>query len=52
MAYRQLAKVCHPDFTGEKGHNICVLLNEVQQRVHCYHVSMLHVLQVLDAKRQ
>jgi hypothetical protein len=29
-AYRRLAKVCHPDFTGEAGHNMCVLLNEVR----------------------
>lgn len=28
-AYRQLAKICHPDNAGEKGHNICILLNEV-----------------------
>ncbi len=29
-AYRQLAKHCHPDLLGEdKGHNACVLLNEV-----------------------
>ena len=30
-AYRQLAKVCHPDFAGEAGHNICILLNEVSR---------------------
>jgi hypothetical protein len=30
-AYRQLAKVCHPDFAGDAGHNICILLNEVSQ---------------------
>jgi len=29
-AYRQLAKHCHPDLLGEdKGHNACVLVNEV-----------------------
>jgi DnaJ-class molecular chaperone len=28
-AYRNLAKVCHPDFTGDAGHNLCILLNEV-----------------------
>ena len=28
-AYRALAKVCHPDFAGEEGHNMCILLNEV-----------------------
>eukprot|EP00892_Ulva_mutabilis_P009004 jgi/Ulvmu1/6476/UM003_0107.1 len=27
-AYRQLAKICHPDNAGDKGHNICILLNE------------------------
>lgn len=26
-AYRKLAKVCHPDFLGDDGHNICILLN-------------------------
>lgn len=29
-AYRALAKECHPDFLGDKGHNICILLNEVR----------------------
>lgn len=32
-AYRQLAKVCHPDFAGDAGHNICILLNEVSRRI-------------------
>lgn len=27
-AYRALAKECHPDYLGDKGHNICILLNE------------------------
>lgn len=27
-AYRDLTRVCHPDLTGGKGHNICILLNE------------------------
>ena len=27
-AYRNLTRVCHPDLTGGKGHNICILLNE------------------------
>lgn len=28
-AYRSLAKVCHPDISGdERGHNMCILLNE------------------------
>lgn len=27
-AYRALAKVCHPDFLGDDGHDICILLNE------------------------
>lgn len=30
MAYRALAKSCHPDFLGQKGHNVCILLNEVK----------------------
>lgn len=29
VAYRALAKSCHPDFLGQQGHNICILLNEV-----------------------
>lgn len=28
-AYRTLAKECHPDYLGDSGHNICILLNEV-----------------------
>jgi hypothetical protein len=28
-AYRNLAKTCHPDFLGVKGHDVCILLNEV-----------------------
>ncbi|PNG99139.1 Chaperone protein DnaJ, partial [Tetrabaena socialis] len=27
-AYRSLAKECHPDYLGDAGHNICILLNE------------------------
>jgi DnaJ-class molecular chaperone len=28
-AYRALAKVCHPDISGdERGHNMCIVLNE------------------------
>lgn len=27
-AYRALAKTCHPDFMGEEGHDLCILLNE------------------------
>lgn len=39
-AYRQLAKICHPDNAGEKGHNICILLNEVRHhRRTGYHRS-------------
>eukprot|EP01025_Chloroclados_australasicus_P004085 TRINITY_DN10988_c0_g1_i1.p1 TRINITY_DN10988_c0_g1~~TRINITY_DN10988_c0_g1_i1.p1 ORF type:complete len:359 (-),score=41.76 TRINITY_DN10988_c0_g1_i1:208-1284(-) len=30
-AYRKQAKVCHPDFTGEAGHNMCILLNEAYE---------------------
>lgn len=29
-AYRYLAKQCHPDFLGDEGHELCVLLNEVR----------------------
>ena len=32
-AYRSAAKECHPDFLNERGHDICVLLNEVGQHV-------------------
>ena len=28
---RSATKVCHPDFLGEEGHNICVLLNEAYE---------------------
>ncbi|KAL6765857.1 molecular chaperone [Haematococcus lacustris] len=27
-AYRTLAKTCHPDFAGDEGHDLCILLNE------------------------
>ncbi|BDA47700.1 probable chaperone protein DnaJ at N-terminal half [Coccomyxa sp. Obi] len=27
-AYRYLAKQCHPDFLGDEGHDLCILLNE------------------------
>ncbi|KXZ56243.1 hypothetical protein GPECTOR_1g211 [Gonium pectorale] len=30
-AYRALAKSCHPDYLGDAGHNICILLNEAYQ---------------------
>uniref|UniRef100_A0A7S0S1M0 J domain-containing protein n=1 Tax=Chlamydomonas leiostraca TaxID=1034604 RepID=A0A7S0S1M0_9CHLO len=30
-AYRSLAKQCHPDFLGDEGHDICILLNEAYQ---------------------
>eukprot|EP00198_Chlamydomonas_reinhardtii_P011506 XP_001700843.1 chloroplast DnaJ-like protein [Chlamydomonas reinhardtii] len=30
-AYRALAKSCHPDYLGEKGHEICIMLNEAYQ---------------------
>jgi hypothetical protein len=48
-AYRQLAKVCHPDFAGDAGHNICILLNEVsrllleEQIVHNRHIARLRI---------
>ena len=28
---RAATKLCHPDFLGEEGHNICVLLNEAYE---------------------
>lgn len=28
QAYRSLAKTCHPDFLGDEGHDLCILLNE------------------------
>lgn len=31
-AYRYLAKQCHPDFLGDEGHDLCILLNEVSLR--------------------
>lgn len=31
MAYRGIAKECHPDYMGEEGHNICILLNEAYE---------------------
>lgn len=30
-AYRALAKECHPDYKGDEGHNICILLNEAYE---------------------
>jgi ferredoxin len=27
-AWKSLAKVCHPDISGDGGHNMCILLNE------------------------
>eukprot|EP00775_Hariotina_reticulata_P004234 gene4234-4483_t len=30
-AYRALAKECHPDYLGDQGHNICILLNEAYE---------------------
>lgn len=38
-AYRSLAKECHPDYLGDEGHNICILLNEayeVRQRSRAF----------------
>lgn len=31
LAYRGIAKECHPDYLGEEGHNICILLNEAYE---------------------
>lgn len=30
-AYRSMAKECHPDYLGDKGHNLCILLNEAYE---------------------
>jgi hypothetical protein len=30
-AYRSTCKECHPDFMGDRGHNICILLNEAYE---------------------
>ncbi|KAK9814414.1 hypothetical protein WJX72_005581 [[Myrmecia] bisecta] len=30
-AYRYLAKQCHPDYLGDEGHNMCILLNEAYE---------------------
>ena len=35
-AYRNLARECHPDYLGEEGHNICILLNEVSYLCHTF----------------
>ena len=29
--HRAATKMCHPDFLGDEGHNICVLLNEAYE---------------------
>jgi len=34
-AYRSLAKECHPDYLGDQGHNICILLNEAYEVRAC-----------------
>jgi hypothetical protein len=34
-AYRSLAKECHPDYLGDEGHNICILLNEAYEVRQC-----------------
>ena len=33
-AYRALAKSCHPDFLGDSGHDICILLNEAYDTLY------------------
>ena len=33
-AYRALAKACHPDFLGDSGHDICILLNEAYDTLY------------------
>lgn len=34
-AYRAMAKECHPDYLGDEGHNICILLNEAYEVSIC-----------------
>ena len=35
--YKSLAQECHPDYLGDEGHNICILLNEAcEVRRSCY----------------
>ncbi len=46
LAYRGLAKECHPDYLGNEGHNICILLNEVglphgDEKSRCLNVETL-----------
>jgi hypothetical protein len=35
-AYRYLAKQCHPDQRGDIGHDMCVLLNEVNSAANAF----------------
>ena len=48
-AYRSTCKECHPDFMGDAGHNICILLNEAYEvsavlRVfRCWHAHICTV---------
>ena len=35
---RYLAKECHPDYVGDEGHDLCVLLNEVNAW-HVHHIG-------------
>jgi hypothetical protein len=58
LAYRALAKSCHPDFLGQKGHNVCILLNEVWADANwlcmlalCANTSLLCVSVASDADR-
>jgi hypothetical protein len=47
-AYRALAKECHPDILGdEKGHEICILLNEVGSTVQSNRCCLLLLLLLL-----
>ncbi|GFR47094.1 hypothetical protein Agub_g8664 [Astrephomene gubernaculifera] len=45
-AYRSLAKECHPDYLGEKGHEICILLNE------CVNVQAYQILSDPDSRQR
>ncbi len=47
---RALAKECHPDYLGDKGHNICIMLNEAYETLsnadarHKYNIKLENAL--------
>lgn len=49
-----MAKECHPDYLGDEGHNICILLNEayeVSMQLACTAFCSLQLQQVLQYSR-